>query len=446
VSVPPTIAIVGCPNAGKSTLINRLTGSRAAVVHEVSGVTRDRKAIDTEWSGRTLRLIDTGGFDVGDRSELGGDIRKQVRAAIEEADAALFVVDGRAGPLPGDHEIADVLRRAGLPTIVVANKIDDPRRDDDAVVFYELALGAPVPVSALHGTGTGDLLDDIVALTEKAAGRPVDDGEEEAGAEGAGPAAEIPVAIVGRPNAGKSSLLNALLGEDRVIVSDVAGTTRDSIDSTLDKDGRAFRFVDTAGMRKAAKISGVEYYSYLRSLSSLDRAHVAVVVLDATMPVGLGELDLSIAGEAALRNCATLLVVNKSDLARPDVDELTGWARRKLRQQPPVIAVSALTGEGLPLLLSLVASLETRYTAHVPTGSLNRAFADILAQRPLPGKGRRRLKAYYISQYRTAPPRFAVSINDRSLITRDFGYFVENRLRAALDLGGVPLIIDFKGR
>jgi GTP-binding protein len=445
VSVPPTIAVVGCPNAGKSTLLNRLTGSRTAVVHEIAGVTRDRKVVETEWSGRTLRLIDTGGFDVGDRSELGGDIRKQVRAALEEADAALFVVDGRAGPLPGDHEIADVLRRAGLPTIVVVNKIDDPRRDDEAVVFYELALGAPVPVSALHGTGTGDLLDDIVALTEKAEGRPVGDGEEAATAEGVEAAAEIPVAIVGRPNAGKSSLLNALVGEERVIVSEVAGTTRDSIDTTLEKDGRVFRFVDTAGMRKAAKISGVEYYSYLRSLSSLDRAHVAVVVLDATLP-GLGELDLTIAGEAAHRDCATLLVVNKSDLARPDVDELTGWARRKLRQQPPVIAVSALTGEGLPQLLSLVASLETRYTAHVPTGSLNRAFADILAQRPLPGKGRKRLKAYYISQYRTAPPRFAVSINDRTLITRDFGYFVENRLRAVLDMSGTPLIIDFKER
>ncbi len=468
----PTFAVVGVPNAGKSTLINRLTGTRIAVVHETPGVTRDRKVVETEWTGHPLKLIDTGGFDTSDESLLAGDIRSQVRAAIGEADGALFVVDGRAGPLAGDHEIADVLRRARIPTLLVANKVDDPRHEADLVAFYELGLGEPLAVSALHGTGSGDLLDELVALAGRLA---VGGGEEATTGEGKATTGEgtgktgggrvktgrgkgetvgvdqvdaadaaIPVAIVGRPNAGKSSLLNALAGEERVIVSEVAGTTRDAIDTLVTWRGRDFRFVDTAGMRKAAKISGVEYYAYLRSLASLDRAHVAVIVVDAT--VGLGELDLQIAGEATQRGCATVLAVNKSDLSAPDLADLDAMVAHKLRQRPQALAVSARTGRGLEHLLQVVADLQTRYTAHIPTGALNRALTAVTEQRAMPGKGRKKLKVYYISQYQTAPPRFAISINDRDLVTRDFGFFVENRLRAALDFAGVPLIIDFKER
>ncbi|HMK92022.1 MAG TPA: ribosome biogenesis GTPase Der, partial [Thermoleophilia bacterium] len=439
-----TFAVVGVPNAGKSTLINRLTGSRIAVVHETPGVTRDRKVVETEWSGRVLRLIDTGGFDLGDRSDLAGSIRSQVKAALAEADAAVFVVDGRAGPLPGDYEIADVLRRAKLPTLLVANKVDDPRHEAEVGPLYGLGLGEPLPVSALHGTGSGELLDELVALADRLSAEPEATGEAAGDADRAEPPAEIPVAIVGRPNAGKSSLLNALAGEERVIVSEAAGTTRDAIDTSVVWHDQTFRFVDTAGMRKAAKVSGVEYYAYLRSLASLDRAHVAIVVVDAT--VGLGELDLQIAGEATRRGCATVLAVNKSDLAKPDLDEVGGIARRKLRQRPRALAVSAVTGQGLEHLLSLVSDLESRYTAHIPTGALNRALTSIAEQRAMPGKGRKKLKIYYISQYQTAPPRFAISINDRALVTRDFGFFIENRLRDALALDGVPLIIDFKER
>ena len=431
----PTIAVVGCPNAGKSTLINRLTGTRTTVVHETPGVTRDRKEIETEWTGRRLVLIDTGGFDAGDASALGTGIRDQVKTAIGSADAIVFVVDGRLGPSAGDHEIADVLRRARLPVIVVANKVDDPRRDGEVSVFHELGLGEPLPISAAHGLGTGDLLDAILALVP---------GESDVDAVPAVDGGEIPVAIVGRPNAGKSSLLNALVGEDRVLVSDQPYTTRDSIDTTLAWRGREFRFVDTAGMRKASKVSGVEYYSYLRSLSSLDRAHVAVIVVDPT--VGFGELDLQIASEATRRGCATVLAVNKSDLIEPDLKEIGGIARRKLRQRPAAIGVSALSTRGLDALLRLVAGLESRYAAHIPTPALNRALAEITALRPMPGKGRRRLKTYFIAQYQTSPPRFAIDCNDRSLVTRDFGFFIENRLRATFDLDGVPLIIDFKGR
>jgi len=439
-----TFAVVGVPNAGKSTLINRLTGSRVTVVHETPGVTRDRKTVETEWNGRPLRLIDTGGFDLGDRSTLAGSIRTQVRAALAEADGVVFVVDGRAGPLPGDYEVADVLRRVKLPTLLVANKVDDPRHEAGLGSLYELGLGEPLPVSALHGTGSGELLDELVALADGLVAVDGAPGDEAGGGDAAAPPAEIPVAIVGRPNAGKSSLLNALAGEERVIVGEAAGTTRDAIDTTVTWRHLAFRFVDTAGMRKAAKVSGVEYYAYLRSLASLDRAHVAIVVVDAT--VGLGELDLQIAGEATRRGCATVLAVNKSDLAKPDLDEVGGIARRKLRQRPRALAVSAVTGQGLEHLLSLVSDLESRYTAHIPTGALNRALTSIAEQRAMPGKGRKKLKIYYISQYQTAPPRFAISINDRALVTRDFGFFIENRLRDALTLDGVPLIIDFKER
>jgi GTP-binding protein len=441
----PTFAVVGVPNAGKSTLINRLTGTRVAVVHETPGVTRDRKVIETEWTGHPLKLIDTGGFDTSDQSLLAGDIRSQVKAALDEADGAVFVVDGRAGPLSGDHEIADVLRRAKIPTLLVANKVDDPRHEADLVAFFELGLGEPLAVSALHGTGSGDLLDELVALAGRLAAA---EGEAGGEADEDGQADEhddtIPVAIVGRPNAGKSSLLNALAGEERVIVSEVAGTTRDAIDTMVTWRGHDFRFVDTAGMRKAAKISGVEYYAYLRSLASLDRVHVAIIVVDAT--VGLGELDLQIGGEATRRECATVLAVNKSDLTNPDLVDLDDMVAHKLRQRPQALAVSAHTGRGLEHLLQVVADLQTRYTAHIPTGALNRALTAVTEQRAMPGKGRKKLKVYYISQYQTAPPRFAISINDRDLVTRDFGFFVENRLRAALDFAGVPLIIDFKER
>ena len=438
-AVIPTFAVIGVPNAGKSTLINRLTGTRVAVVHETPGVTRDRKVVETEWGGRVVRLIDTGGFDQSDHTRLGGDIRAQVRAALAAADGVVFVVDGRAGPLPGDHDIADVLRRARIPTLLVANKVDDRRHEADLVAFHELGLGEPLPVSALHGTGSGDLLDEIVALADGLTGE-----DAEAGEETDDQAAEIAVAIVGRPNAGKSSLLNALVGEERVIVSDVAGTTRDAIDTTATWHGHDFRFVDTAGMRKAAKVSGVEYYAYLRSLATLDRAGVAIVVVDAA--VGLGELDLQIAGEAMRRGCATVLAVSKADIVAPDLAEVGGTAARKLRQRPRAIAVSAVTGRGLEQLLNVVTDLWSRYTAHIPTGALNRALAAITEQRTMPGKGRKKLKLYYISQFQTAPPRFAIAVNDRDLVTRDFGFFVENRLRDVVGYEGVPLIIDFKER
>jgi GTPase len=430
----PIVAVVGSPNAGKSTLVNRLTGTRATVVHETPGVTRDRKEIEVEWTGHRLLLVDTGGYDTTEDAPFAGHIREQVEHAIAAADVVLFVLDGRTGPLADDYGIADVLRRAGVPVVVVANKMDDPASTATAPEIYQLGLGEPLLFSAVHGTGSGELLDRLVEVT----GAALDDGEEEAGPD------ETPVAIVGRPNAGKSSLFNAIAGETRTIVSEIAGTTRDAIDSVIETDSGRFRFIDTAGMRKAAKVSGVEYYSYLRSVQSLDRAHVAIIVVDATMR--FGELDLSISTEATHRNCATVIAVNKCDIAEPDLDEIAGIAKRKLRQRPPVIAVSAETRRGVKELLRKVAELDALYKSHISTRALNRALAELAADRAMPQKHGKRLKMYYIAQFGTSPPRIAIEINDRTLVTRDFGFYVENRLRAQFGLEGVPLVIDFKGK
>jgi len=431
----PTVVVVGSPNAGKSTLVNRLSGSRTTVVHETPGVTRDRKEVEVEWTGHRLLLVDTGGYDTTADAPFAGHIREQVERAVATADAVLFVLDGRAGPLTDDYGIADVLRRARVPVVVVANKVDDPAATSVAAEVYSLGLGEPLLFSAVHGLGSGELLDRLVEAT----------GAERPGSAGPDAApAETPVAIVGRPNAGKSSLFNAIVGETRTIVSEIAGTTRDAIDTLVESDDGRFRFIDTAGMRKAAKVSGVEYYAYLRSVQSLERAHVAVVVADATMR--FGELDLSICSEAAKHHCATVIAVSKSDLAEPDLEEIGGIARRKLRQRPPVIGVSAVSGRGVREVLDTVTRLGARYAAHIGTGDLNRALAELAGDRPAPMKHGKRLKMYYVSQFRTSPPRFAIEVNDRTLVTRDFGFFVENRLRARYGLEGVPVVIDFKGK
>ena len=435
-TTPPIVAVVGSPNAGKSTLVNRLSGTRTTVVHETPGVTRDRKEVEVEWTGHRLLFVDTGGYDTTEDAPFAGHIREQVERAIGAADVVLFVLDGRAGPLADDYGIAEVLRRAKAPVVVVANKVDDPAATSVAAEIYALGLGEPLLFSAVHGLGSGELLDRLVEVTGAVRG-----GVEEA-AEAA--LTETPVAIVGRPNAGKSSLFNAIAGETRTIVSEIAGTTRDSIDSLVETQDGRFCFIDTAGMRKAAKVSGVEYYSYLRSVQSLDRAHVAVIVVDATMR--FGELDLSICTEATRRNCATVIAVNKCDIVEPDLEEIAGIARRKLRQKPPVIAVSAESRRGVKELLATVARLDGLYTAHIPTRELNRALKEFAGDRPTPMKHGKRLKMYYIAQFGTSPPRIAIEINDRTLVTRDFGFFVENRLRARFGLDGVPLVIDFKGK
>ena len=426
-----TVAIVGFPNVGKSTLVNRLTESRAAVVHETAGVTRDRKELLADWNGVTFRLVDTGGVDEADRGPFGRHIAEQARAAIAEADLVLFVVDARAGITPGDEELAAILRAADKPVIVLANKIDDPRRHVDAVGSHGLGLGDPSPLSALHGHGTGDLLDDVVS---RLPGRDEAIVGEEA----------IRVAILGRPNVGKSSLLNALLGEERVIVSDVPGTTRDTIDTVLTRGEATFLLVDTAGLRrKRRQRQGIEYYSELRALEAAERADVGLVLVDASE--GVVEQDLAVADIARKAGCSTLVVLSKWDVTTVDLQETRGLLNRRLRQRPPAVAVSAKTGRGLQRLLDHVETLFAKHVTRIPTPALNKALGELKEARPGPSGDRgRRLKLLYATQTATRPPRLRVYVNDPRLVTRDYGYWVENELRARFELHGVPVSIDFQ--
>jgi GTP-binding protein len=426
-----TVAIVGFPNVGKSTLVNRLTESRAAVVHATAGVTRDRKELLCEWSGTWFRVVDTGGVDEVEGGPYGAKIADQARAAVSEADLVLFVVDVSAGVTPGDEELARILRAAGKPVVVVANKVDDPRRDLEAVEFHRLGLGDPWPVSALHGHGTGDLLDEVVGRLPGGAGRPV--GDE-----------AIRVAILGRPNVGKSSLVNALLGRDRVIVSELPGTTRDAIDTVLQRDDTSFVLVDTAGLRrKRHQRQGIEYYSELRALEAAERADVALVLVDASE--GVVDQDLAVADVARKAGCSTLVVLSKWDATAVDLQETKSLLHRRLRQRPPAVAVSAHTGRGLSRLLDHVEALYRKHTERISTPRLNRALAELREARPGPqGQRGRRLKLLYGTQTAVRPPRFRIFVNAPSLVTRDYGYWVENELRRMFQLDGVPVSIDFR--
>jgi GTPase len=427
-----SVAIVGFPNVGKSTLINRLTASRAAVVHETPGVTRDRKELLCEWRGQQFRLIDTGGVDVVDPSPITRSIVEQARAAIADADLVLFVVDARAGITPGDEELAAILRSARKPVLVLANKIDDPGRDAEALEFHRFGLGDPIPLSALHGHGTGDLLDTIVGLLP--GGAPAAVGDD-----------AISVAILGRPNVGKSSLVNALLGQERVIVSEVPGTTRDAIDTVLQRGERTFVLVDTAGLRRRRRHrQGIEYYSELRALEAAERADVALVLIDASE--GVVEQDLAVADVARKAQCSSLVVLSKWDITRVRLEEVQPELRRRLRQRPPIIAVSAKTGRGVQRVLDTIEALYDKHTARVSTAELNRFLGELRAARQPPSRNGKRLNVLYGAQIEVRPPRFRVVVNDPGLITRDYGYWVENQLRERFGLEGVPVSIDFVRR
>jgi GTP-binding protein len=433
------IAVVGYPNVGKSSLVNRLTQSREAVVHERPGVTRDRKELRTEWNGRRLTLIDTGGVDLDDRDELARSIQEQARSALADAQAALFVVDARAGVRPGDLEMADLLRRGNVPVIVAANKCDSVADVPLAAEFHALGFGEPIAVSAAQGLGTGDLLDRLTAaLSEEA------DAEEE-------DEDVVRLALIGRPNVGKSSMVNKLLGSDRVIVSEVAGTTRDAIDLPFEYEGRRLILVDTAGLRRQAKVGdSIEYYTALRSRRAAERADVALVVCDAVD--GVTAQDLRIAELAMQSGCATALVLNKWDLTggegQPEVDLDHERARvaRKLRLRPRVLTASALTGRHVQRLLVEAMALADRTAGRIPTPQLNRFLSEIQEIRQPPAKQNHRLKLIYMTQTDERPPRFSIQVNSRTRVTRDYAYFIENRLRERYRLEGIPLIVDFVER
>src|SRR4051794_4463491 len=433
------VAIVGYPNVGKSSLVNRLTESREAVVHELPGVTRDRNELSTEWNGRALTLIDTGGVDLEDRDDLARQIQDQARAALADAHVAVLVVDARAGLRPGDAELADLLRRSPLPVIVAANKVDTVQDIPLAAEFHALGLGDPIPVSAAQGLGTGDLLDRIVELGPSEA-------EEDPETD------PIRLAVIGRPNVGKSSLVNRFLGDERVIVSPKAGTTRDAIDLPLKFEDRELVLIDTAGLRRQAKVGeSIEYYTALRSRRAAERAEVALVICDAKD--GLTTQDLRVAELAMKTGCATALVLNKWDLADElDLEHERARAHQKLRLRPRVITASAKTGRNIERLLVEAIALAQRGRTRIPTPQLNRFLSDVVASRQPPSKAgaRRRapqrLKLLFMTHPAERPPRFSIQVNSHALVTRDYAYYLENRLRGRFRLEGIPLIIDFVER
>jgi GTP-binding protein len=440
------IAIVGYPNVGKSSLVNRLTESREAVVHERPGITRDRKELRTEWNGRSLTLIDTGGIDLEDRDQLATQIQDQARAALADAGAVVLVVDARAGLRPGDLEMADLLRRGKLPVLVAANKIDTGTDLHLAAEFHALGFGDPIPVSAAQGLGTGDLLDRLAALA------PADEVDDD-------DANVVRLAVIGRPNVGKSSLINRFAGSgpgtgiDRVIVSPLAGTTRDAIDLPIRYRDRDLILVDTAGIRRQAKVGdSVEYYTSLRSRRAAERADVALVVCDATD--GVTSQDVRIAELAMKSGCATALVLNKWDLAEDvDLQHERARAHTKLRLRPRILTASAKTGRHVDRLLVEAVALADRSRTRIPTPQLNRFLSEVVAARQPPvgagGKGAgsgHRLRLLFMTQTSERPPRFSIQVNSRARVTRDYAYFLENRLRERYRLEGVPAIIDFVAR
>ena len=441
------VAIVGYPNVGKSSLVNRLTESREAVVHETSGVTRDRKELSTEWNGRQLTLIDTGGVDLDERDDLARQIQRQSQEALAEADVAVLVVDAKAGVRPGDLDMADLLRQVKIPVLVAANKVDSVKDMALAAEFHQFGLGDPIAVSAAQGLGTGDLLDRIVEVGPETDPEP---SEED----------PIRLAVIGRPNVGKSSLVNRFLGSDRVIVSDLAGTTRDAIDMPMTFEGRQIVLVDTAGIRRQSKVDeSLEYYMTLRSQRAAERADVALVICDATE--GVTSQDFRIAELAMKSGCATALVLNKWDL---NADETTGGVigpdqldeerirvNRKLRLRPRVLTASAKTGRHVERILVEAVGLADRSRGRIPTPQLNKFISDVVAARQPPSSNNRRhqnqrLKLIYMTQTGERPPRFSIQVNSHALVTRDYAYYLENRMRERYRLEGIPLMIDFVER
>jgi GTPase len=424
------VAVVGYPNVGKSTLVNRLSETREAVVHEQSGVTRDRKEIEAEWNGRRFLLVDTGGVDLEEEDDLARAVQSQARHALAESQVAVLVVDARAGLRAGDDDLARELRRGNIPVLVAANKIDSAKAIPDAAEFYGLGLGDPIPVSGVQGLGTGDLLDKI---TEALADAPEPEDESDL----------IRLAVIGRPNVGKSSLVNRVLGQERVIVSEIAGTTRDAIDTRIEIENRDVVLVDTAGLRRRTKVAGsVDWYAQLRSERAAERADVAIVMCDASE--GVTTEDLRIADLAMHKHCATVIALNKWDVNETDLEFAKARIHQKLRQRPRVLTVSAKTGRGVRRVLLEAIGLADRARTRIPTSELNRFLGDIQSARQAPSVRGKRLKMYYMTQFEERPPRFAIQVNEKGAVTRDYAFFIENRLRERYGLEGVPVIIDFR--
>ncbi|HIY80299.1 MAG TPA: ribosome biogenesis GTPase Der [Candidatus Olsenella excrementavium] len=432
----PVVAVVGRPNVGKSTLVNRIAVSRDAIVHESRGVTRDRSYHDADWNGRDFVLIDTGGIEsMKSKDVFAPRIREQALIACEEADVIVFVVDGSTGVTDEDEEVARVLRRQDKPVFLVVNKKDNPATEQDGLWdFYALGVGEPRPLSASHGHGTGDLLDEIVAALPEPTEDETDDDV-------------LSLAIVGRPNVGKSSLANRLANKKRSIVSDVAGTTRDAIDTMIEWKGQPIKLVDTAGMRKKTQVhEDVEYYSLVRGLQAIDRADVCLLVVDAT--VGVTEQDQKVAGMAIDRGCGLVLILNKWDLVETEQqrDEIVSSIDKRLAFAPwvPTVNVSALTGRATDKVLDLAVRAATAHASQVRTTELNDMLAEIRESGHTRSERGRRLKIQYATQTGSKPPVISFWCNAPDLVDDNFERFIENRLRKRFDLTGTPIRLKFR--
>lgn len=432
----PIVAIVGRPNVGKSMLFNRLIGKRLSIVEDTPGVTRDRIYGETDWNGRTFTLIDTGGIEPRTDDQILSFMREQAQIAIDNATVIVFLTDIRTGLTAADHEVANLLLRSGKPIVLAVNKMDSTGHPDaDFYEFYNLGLGDPIAVSAVHGHGTGDLLDACVAHFP-----PADAEEEDDDA--------IKVALIGKPNVGKSSLVNRLLGENRVIVSDVAGTTRDAIDTRLSNAQGSFVLIDTAGMRRKSKVEeDIEKYSVLRATMAIDRADVCLILIDARD--GVTEQDTKVAGMAHEAGKASIIVVNKWDLVDKDdktMDHMTADIRRELgfMTYAPVLFISALTGQRVGKLFEQIVAVSNQASMRITTGMLNNVLEDAQTRVQPPTDKGRRLKIYYMTQVGIRPPHFVVFCNDSRLFHFSYQRYLENCIRSTFSLTGTPIILSIR--
>lgn len=429
----PIVAVVGRPNVGKSTFVNRIAQASDAIVHEARGVTRDRSYHRADWNGVDFMLIDTGGIEAGNADEFQSSIRSQALMAAQEADVIVFLVDGKTGLCPDDEEVARILKKTGTPVFLAVNKVDNPGSESETYEFWALGLDTPWPVSATHGNGTGDLLDEIV----KALPLLVPEEEDEA----------IDIAIIGRPNAGKSSLLNKLSGVERAIVSDVAGTTRDAIDSLVERDDSRYRLIDTAGLRRKSLIDeDVEYYGFVRAMRAIDRAQVVLLVIDST--IGLTDQDQRIARFAEERGCAMIVLLNKWD-AMPDQDAKDALVERIEERlgfvgYAPVLRISALTGKGVERIWAAIDTVYENYNQQISTSALNKLLTDMREFGHTINKGGKRLRMHYVTQTRVQPPGFTFFANHPSMVDDNFRRYVENRMRERFDFTGTPIFLKFR--
>ncbi|HHV16282.1 MAG TPA: ribosome biogenesis GTPase Der [Gelria sp.] len=426
----PVVAIVGRPNVGKSTLFNHLIGKRKAIVEDIPGVTRDRLYDNTDWAGREFIIIDTGGLRFEEGDIFAREIKLQVEIAIEEADVIVFVLDAREGLSTEDEQVADLLRRSGKPVVLAANKVENFDRQLDYYEFYQLGLGDPIPISAMHGLNTNDLLDQVIAKFA-----PPKEYEEDDNA--------IKLAIVGRPNVGKSSLVNALLGEQRVIVSDIPGTTRDAIDTPFRYNNIDYILIDTAGIRRKSRIKeATEKYSVIRALKSIERADVVLTMLDATE--GVSEQDQRIAGYVHEAGRANIIVVNKWDLVEKDGQTMNKFDKDiredlKFLAYAPIMYISALTKKRIFQVLELVYFVAEQHNRRITTSELNRVVNEATMLNPLPGGGGKKVKIYYATQVRTAPPTFVFFSNQPKMVHFSYLRYLENVLRENFGFEGSPI-------